>query len=759
LTIDPRLSTALADRYRLERELGRGGMATVYLAQDLKHDRQVAVKVLRPELAATIGTERFLSEIRTTARLNHPHILALYDSGEANAEGPGNPAFLYYVMPFVDGESLRDRLTRDRQIPSEEALRIATDVADALEYAHAHEVIHRDIKPENILLQSGHAVVADFGIARALSAAGSERLTTIGLALGTPAYMSPEQSSGEPDVDARTDLYALACVLYEMLAGEPPFTGPTLDAILVQRFTHPPPRLSTRLPHVSSNLDAAIYTAMARAPEERFATVQRFVQALHARSSPVDVQGRSIAVLPFANMSGDPENEYFSDGISEEIINALTQLPGLRVAARTSSFSFKGRNADLRAVGEQLNVGTVLEGSVRKAGGRLRITAQLIDVTDGYHLWSERFDRDLTDVFAIQDEIATAIAGKLKVTLRVGEGLVRPPTENLEAYDLFLKGRALARQRGASLLRAVETFDQAILLDGAFAPVHAELAQALQLLSLYGLVHPADTRPRARAAVDRALVLDSSLVSSQLALGMVSLMGEFDREKAAAAWTRALELDPAHIEARGLRALFDLCYVRGDIENATRELYAVVAADPLSAYARAQLALALTWGQASEAAAESRRGIALDPAAFYPHWTLLHALALGPDPGQAVEIGPQLLSRFGRHPWLMMGCALANGAAGRREQADALYAELVARARGEYVQPAVLASAAVGAGRRAEALRHVGEAAEIRDPLLSLTGLHWPGYSASLRADPSFVGALGSVGWDRPMAMAPGGPA
>ncbi|MFL5496439.1 MAG: protein kinase domain-containing protein, partial [Gemmatimonadales bacterium] len=613
------LTRALGDRYRIERELGQGGMATVYLAHDLKHARPVALKVLRPDLAASLGVERFLSEIRTTAKLNHPHILALYDSGEVLTDGPGQTTLLYYVMPFVDGESLRDRLTRDKHLAVDDAVRVATEVADALVYAHAHDVIHRDIKPENILLQSGHAVVADFGIARAVSAAGSERITMTGLAVGTPTYMSPEQAAGERDVDGRSDLYALACVLYEMLAGEPPFTGPTLDAILVQRFTRPPPRVSTRVPHIAPGIDAALYTAMARAPEERFATVERFAQALVAKARPAEAEGRerSIAVLPFTNMSGDPENEYFSDGISEEIINALSQLPRLRVAARTSSFSFKGRNADLRTVGEQLRVGTVLEGSVRKAGGRLRITAQLVNVADGYHLWSERYDRELTDVFAIQDEIATAIAGKLKVTLGVGEGLVRPPTENLEAYDQFLKGRGLARQRGPALLRAVECFDRAIALDGAFAPAHAELAEALLLLALYGMVHPAEVHARAAAATGRALALDANLVAAQLALGLLSLMGDFDREKAAAAWARAIELDPASLEARALGALFDLCYVRGEYQAAIPELRAVVEADPLSAHARAQLALALAWSRQPELAAEeARRGIELDPTAF-----------------------------------------------------------------------------------------------------------------------------------------------
>ncbi len=337
-----RLTTAVAGRYRLGRELGSGGMATVYLAHDLKHDRKVALKVLRPELAASLGADRFLSEIRTMAQLNHPHILALHDSGEADDA-------LFYVMPYVEGESLRERLDRQKTLALNEAVRIACEVGDALGYAHAHGVIHRDIKPGNILLQSGHAVVADFGIARAVSAAGTERVTVLGMVLGTPAYMSPEQSAGE-EVDPRTDLYALASVLYEMLAGETPFTGPTMESILGKRFTQPPPRVTLKRPGVPRSIEVALCTALATNRDDRYTRVEDFTEALTARpAAPGDgVMHRSIAVIPFVNMSGDPENDYFSDGMSEEISNALTQLPGLRVAARTSAFFFKGKETDLR---------------------------------------------------------------------------------------------------------------------------------------------------------------------------------------------------------------------------------------------------------------------------------------------------------------------------------------------------------------------------------------------------------------------------
>jgi serine/threonine-protein kinase len=409
-----RLRAVLADRYTIDRELGHGGMATVFLAQDQKHHRQVAIKVLKPELAAALGRERFLREIETAAGLNHPHILPLHDSGEADG-------VLYYVIPYVEGESLRDRLDRERQLALEDALQIAREVADALSYAHSHNVLHRDIKPGNILLSAGHALVTDFGIARAITATGVGQLTEVGTLVGTPAYMSPEQVDGSPRIDGRADIYSLGCVLFEMLVGEPPFRGSTLTAVIANRLSSPAPSPRVVRESVPEAVDAAVKKAIADLPADRFSTAAQFAEALATsrptEPAPAAVPDRSIAVLPFTNQSSDPETEYFSDGIAEEIINALAQLPGLQVAARTSSFAFKGKGAGIAEVGAKLKVATVLDGSVRKAGNRVRITAQLVNVSDGYHLWSERYDSELDDVFAIQDHIARAIAQRFEVML------------------------------------------------------------------------------------------------------------------------------------------------------------------------------------------------------------------------------------------------------------------------------------------------------------------------------------------------------
>jgi len=741
-----RLNTALAGRYTIARELGAGGMANVFLAHDLRHDRQVAIKVLREELAASVGAERFLMEIRTTARLSHPNILTLYDSGEAGG-------FLFYVMPFVEGESLRDRLAREGRLPVDEAVHLAHGVADALAYAHARHVVHRDIKPENILVQSGHALVADFGIARAVSAAGAERITVAGFAVGTPAYMSPEQASGE-EVDGRTDLYSLASVLYEMLAGEPPFTGPNADSIIAQRFTKQAPRVSLKRAGVARTVEAAISCALARAPDDRFPTIERFAEALTTGAGGGAEAGadRSIAVLPFANMSGDPENEYFSDGISEEIINALAQLSGLRVAARTSAFSFKGKNVDLRVIGDQLGVGTVLEGSVRKAGNRLRITAQLINVADGYHLWSERYDRELTDVFAIQDEIAKTIADKLKVTVgvRTDEQLVRPATTNLAAYDLYLKGHALELQRGPALLAAVECFGEAVALDPDYAPAHAELAKSLVLLSMFGMRSPAETHPRAAVAAAHALEADPGLVAAHAAQAMFAFCAEQDRAKASRAWARAVELDPSDAEARALRADYDLCYARGEFDEAVREVGVALAADPLNVNTRAHRSLILVFARRfDEAEAEARRALEIGPGVFYARWAMVHALLLGPRPDAAVARAEEMIALFGRHPWPLMGMAFASGRAGRPDVADAVYTELEARSRTAYVQGTILALCALGAGRTSDFLRHWRAAMGSRDPMFALLSAHWPGLDP-VRGEPEFVRTMHEIGWDRP---------
>jgi serine/threonine-protein kinase len=439
-----RFRRALADRYVIENQIGAGGMGTVFLAEDLKHDRHVAIKVLHPELASHgYHPERFLREIKTVAGLTHPNILPLHDSGERGG-------FLFFVMPFVEGESLRRRLIRDRQLGIDEAIRITRTVAGALDYAHKNDVLHRDIKPENILFQEGQPLVADFGVSRAISECCDD-LGEAGAVVGTPEYVSPEQASAEDELDGRSDVYSLACVLYEMLAGGPPFGGSDVREILARQVAEAAPPVRSARAEVPGAVGRVLGKALEKDPAERYATAADFRDALgealsqpeHPAFAPARRDATIIAVLPFVNASSDPDSEYLSDGITDELINALTKVDGLQVVSRTSVFALKGESRDVRSIGALLGASAVLEGTVRKAGTRLRIAVQLADVADGRSLWSERYDRDMQDVFAIEDEIAQTIVNTLRSTILqdIGDPTSRRYTANVTAYNLYLKGR------------------------------------------------------------------------------------------------------------------------------------------------------------------------------------------------------------------------------------------------------------------------------------------------------------------------------
>src|SRR5215203_1671337 len=549
-----RLRESLSQFYLIDRELGKGGMATVYLAQDSKHDRTVAIKVLHPELAASLGPDRFLREIKLAARLNHPHILPLHDSGEASD-------FLYYVMPYVEGESLRERLDRDHQLPIEEAVHHARAIASALDYAHRQGIVHRDIKPENVMLYEGEAMVMDFGIAKAVSAAGGETITQTGMMVGTPAYVSPEQAAGEVNLDGRSDQYSLGCMLYEMLSGERAFSGPTAQAVMAKRFSETPKPLRTLRSAIPEFVEKAVSRAMAVDIAARYKTTAQLSQALASgsTSTPSDTatmpqqavsSAKSVAVLPFSNMSTDAENEYFADGMAEEIINALSKIQSLRVASRTVSFALKGKNEALAEVGKKLHVSTVLDGSVRRMGNRLRITAQLVNVADGYQLWSERYDREMEDVFAIQDDISQSIVKALRVILTEGEKkqIEKARAVNVQAYDYYLRGRQYTHQlRRKSLEFARQMFNRAIEIDPDYARAYAGVADACSMLYTYFDARDFNLK-QADAASHKALELEPELAEAHLARGLAeSLRKRFD--EAEREFEIAIKLDPKLFES------------------------------------------------------------------------------------------------------------------------------------------------------------------------------------------------------------------
>lgn len=546
-----RLTSALACRYTIECEIGRGGMAVVYLAHDRKLDRQVALKVLRPELAASVGSERFLREIEITAKLSHPNILALFDSGEADG-------FLFYVMPFVEGESLRDKLFRELQLPIDEALQVAKEVAEALDYAHEAGVIHRDIKPENILLSRGRVLMADFGIARAVSSAGGASLTSSGTSVGSPLYMSPEQAAGDPTVDHRADIYSLGCVLYELLAGEPPFTGPSMQAVIAKHAVEPRPSVKTVRDTVSLSVDAAVKRAMAKLPVDRFASAHAFAQALFGEPGDAKSEIKSIVVLPFENLSPDPDQEYFSDGLTEEVIADLSKVRALRVISRTSAMLLKGSKKDVPTIARDLNVRYALEGSVRRAGNSLRITAQLIEAAADAHLWAEKYTGTLDDVFDLQEKLSRSIVEALKVTLAPDEDryLAGRDIPDVEAYALYLHARQeVVKVTEASFDLAEQLLERALARTGPNALLLATAAELAYGFQDMGYRPAAETLDRADALATRALELDPNLAEAHVAKGLIA-QRRFDIPASVRHALRAVELDPANAMAAWAAGFF-----------------------------------------------------------------------------------------------------------------------------------------------------------------------------------------------------------
>jgi serine/threonine-protein kinase len=544
----PALGAALAGRYRIERTIGRGGMATVYLADDVRYGRKVAIKLLDPQIAQAVGSERFLREIEIAARLSHPHIVPLFDSGDADGQ-------LFYVMPFLEGESLRDRMDRERYLAVDEAVAYTRQCASALEYAHARDVVHRDIKPENILLYEGEAMVADFGIARAALAAAGPRITGTGLVVGTPQYMSPEQALDEA-VDGRSDQYSLASALYEMLAGEPPYGGGSSISILAKRLMDPVPSVRRLRGTVSTAIDAAIARALSKVPADRFATIGEFAAALVAPDAPKQrARVVSVAVLPFRNLSADPENEYFADGITEDVIAHLSKIRALKVISRNSVMPFKQRAQSLREIGATLGATALLDGSVRRAGDRVRIVAQLIDGESDRHLWAETYDRKLDDIFAIQTDVALHIADALEAELS-GEEQTRvrkEPTHDLQAYQLFLHGRQeYIKYTPESIEASITFYDRAITRDPTFALALANIAMSYIELAEHGAMAPTLAHPRAEHAVNEALRIDPELGAAHCTKAYLCLVREFEWAGSEQEFKRAIDLSPSYADAYDL---------------------------------------------------------------------------------------------------------------------------------------------------------------------------------------------------------------
>jgi TolB-like protein len=668
------LTDALSGRYTIQHEIGRGGMARVYLARDLRHERDVALKVLDPELSSVVAGERFLREIRTTARLNHPNIIPLLDSGQAGD-------LLYYVIPFAPGESLRARLLRERQLPVRDALRVAHEIADALDAAHASGIVHRDVKPENVLLIGGHAVVCDFGIARALSAAANESLTATGVSLGTPAYMAPEQVLAQSDLDGRADIYALGCVLYEMLAGDPPFTGSNPQRIMAQHATSAVPSVRLARAAVPEWVDHVLERALQKTPVDRYATagelrddIDRLLEtgATHSTGSRAAQGWRSrrtaaalailvvafavagwlgyggsrdrtalstrLAVLPMANLSPNPEDRFIADGMTDELISTLSAISGVRTIARSSVLGYAETRKKASLIGRELNVGSIVESSCRKVGNRLHITVRLVDAAADEQRWQETYDREasLANILDIQREIATVVAEKLRIRLLPAESqrVAKRPTSSPEAYELYVRARLLRRDRvnSPAMLVALDTvtdmLQRAIAFDSSFAKAHAELARAL-IARMFTFEPSDDLRRRAEAEVARALALDPQLGDAYYARGDLEYTREsgWPLEQAMRDYKHALALAPndADIHAAYGTLLFHV----GLLDGARRELETAMTLDPANRFVPPRISRVLWYGGKYDSAlARMARGVG---------FVEEHALVLGyvglPDSG------------------------------------------------------------------------------------------------------------------------------
>ncbi|HUF66723.1 MAG TPA: protein kinase, partial [Gemmatimonadaceae bacterium] len=556
--------------------------------------------------------------------------------------------FLYYVMPYVEGESLRERLDREQLLPVDEAIRHARAIASALDYAHRQQIVHRDIKPENVMLHEGEAMVMDFGIAKAVSSVGSETLTQTGMMVGTPAYVSPEQAAGEANLDGRSDQYSLACMLYEMLSGERPFTGPTAQAIMAKRFTEPAKPIRAIRNSVPENVERAITKAMATDVTGRFRTTAMFGQALASTSlntpsdtetmpQPAVASAKSIAVLPFTNMSADPENEYFTDGIAEEIINALSKIQSLRVASRTASFALKGKNEEIAEIGRKLKVSTFLEGSVRKMGNRLRVTAQLVNVADGYHLWSERYDREMEDVFAIQDDISQSIVKALRVILSEDEkkAIEKSRTENVKAYEFYLRGRQFFEDRRKSLEFARQMFKRATDEDPEYALAYAGIANCCSLLYIYHDARESNLR-QAETASLRALELEPDLAEGHLSRAIAMWLNKRNFAEAEAEFEKAMRLDPKLFEAPYFYGR--ACQSQGKFAEAVRLFERAALLRPEDYLTPPFLALAYrSLGRNDEAALAAQRGLRLAE----------ERIELNPDDARAYNVAGSILAQMG----------------------------------------------------------------------------------------------------------------
>ena len=734
----------VVSHYKIIEKIGAGGMGEVYLAEDTKLKRQVALKFLPQHLAVNDDTKtRFKREAQAAAKLKHPNIVTIYEVSEFQ----GRP---FFAMEHIEGQSLRD-LIKGKELTSHHVINLAIQICEGLSKAHQAGITHRDIKPSNIVIDAdGRPKLLDFGLAVVM---GAEKLTKTGSTLGTVGYMSPEQARGQK-MDHRSDLFSLGVVIYEMFTGRRPFKGED-EAATLHAVTHDTPQpLARYCSDATDDLQRVVFKLLEKDSGLRYQSAAGLISDLKKlkkeyESGPSMAKRKpSIAVLPFTNLSADKEQEYFCDGMAEEIINALTHVEGLRVVARTSCFAFKGKQIDIREIGQKLNVETVLEGSVRKSSNRLRITGQLVNVADGYHIWSERYDREMEDVFAIQDEISLEIVDKLKLKLLGGEKarIVKRHTEDLDAYNLYLKGRYFWNKRTeGGLKKGIEYFEQAIDKDPGYALAHAGLADSYSLLCSYHILPPKESIPRARTAATRAMELDDTLAEAYESLAHVRILYDWSWSNAKREFRRAVELNPGYATAHQRYAL--LLTVIGQLDQAIAETRRAQELDPLSLIINTDVGLAFYIARQYDQAIEQYRNVlVMDPNFSVAHFALGLAYEQNEIYEEAIAELRKAISLSGGITVMIGALGYSYAVSGRRDKAKKVLEELRELSQRRYVSPYSIATIYVGLGDKDQAFEWLQKAYQDRSAWLIHLHLKVDPRLDSLRSDPRFIALLKKMG-------------